>query len=86
MRNGYEMLIGKHERRGHFEELVISGMIILRWMTRFKVAHGRVQVVDSCEHDNEPWGFIKGEGGEFLDQLSNSISFSGRTLILEVGF
>jgi len=34
-------------------------------------------VAGCCEHGNEPWGFLR--GGEFLDQLS--ISLSKRTLL-----
>jgi hypothetical protein len=40
-------------------------------------------MADSSEHGNERTGFIK--GGEFLEQLSDYISFSRRNLLHGVG-
>jgi hypothetical protein len=32
MRNAYKILVGKHERKNHFEDPGVEGKIILEWI------------------------------------------------------
>jgi hypothetical protein len=47
--------------------------------TGFVISSGKGQVVESCEHDNEPSGSVK--GGEFLDQLRDRYLFKNDTIV-----
>jgi hypothetical protein len=73
IRNSYKILAGKREEKRSPEDLGVDGNIILKSVGRCGLhscdSGWARPVADSCEHGNEPSGYVKGE--EFLDYLSD---------------
>jgi hypothetical protein len=42
----YKILFGKYEERGHSWDAGIDGGIILNWISRNKVARGRIEFIE----------------------------------------
>jgi hypothetical protein len=75
-KNVCRVLVGSMQEKSQFEDLGVDGRMILKWVLRkqnrrawTESGSGHRSVAGSCEHSDDPVGFIKCE--EFLKFVRN---------------